>query len=682
MESGEIQIYPQVQKNAHAIQPEASSGDVDIAVEYPDAFGNGTHLQYAVISTGLKENIVLESYDGTHVFSFRLETGKLVPERTEGKWIRFVDPTTGAAVFTISESFAQDSYTGEYDDTARHITYDNYYTIEQEAEGVYLLQMVIDRAFLEDPKTVYPVTVDPTYTNASTAISGLYDANITDPQSYDNDFSGLYFTVRAGDQLAYIKNYGVQNYRHINPATIYDVRYQLCQVPQTAPACTISLDIPWNVHNIHTVTYDTLYNDIHNYSYDTKSLAAVETQDYTIYSFNITDAFRNWMQYVLGEGGYTYDVGFILRATSGARIFASTDHSAASNRPQVTVYYREGGTVEDGIYRIRSRRTSNVVSVFGSPASGTNVTTAANNHNAAQRWKIEQQSNGLYRIRSMANINCYLGLSSASDNNGINICLTTTPYSWRIIQNSNASYRIMPNVSYVRGMNIDFSEGIDHKNVILWKYEGGSNEQWYFDLNKDIFENPNSQGISYNGTLAANYANLYADWTDPSGELDTPGYLNIEANCTNFVSQCLVNGGMQQINNGGRESNSSWYYDTLLGQYAGSYTWGAADHFVLHWGHNPEGNGQQRAYKTIIYPTLQAAYEDWEYIFQELYLGDVLQTFTATQGVHHSMIVCYKTQTVIKFAQHTGSAPTRSLFIYLLEHSNDTYEGLILHNMT
>ena len=682
METDTLRILPVVQQNAAAALPESASEDADILIEYPDAFGEGAHLQYAPISTGLKENILLEAYTGQNVFAFRLYTGDLVPERTEGRWIRFVDPDDSHASFLIGESFAQDSYTGAYDDTARHVTYDNFYTITREAEGVYLLEMEIDRYFLESAETVYPVTIDPTYSDLSTMINGTYDANITKPQSYDNDFSGQYYVVRAGDQMAYIKNYGIENYKHIDPNMIIQAFYQVYQPTQDAPSCTISLDIPWNVHNIHTVTYDTLYNDIHNFGYDTKTLPALSSQ-WSNTSFNITDALRSWLQYSLGEGGYTYDVGFILRATSGARIFGAAENAGVSKQPVVMVSYRQGGTVEEGIYRIRSKRTSNMVSVAGTPGNGANVLTEESNHGASQRWKITQVNNGLYTIQSMANTNCYLGLSSTNDSNGVNICLSTTAYKWRIIKNGNGSYRIMPDLSFTRGVNIDYSGGVDQKNLLLWSYAGGSNEQWYFELAKTIYERDGGNaGISYSRSLASNYAIQYATWTDPEGKLDTPGYLKLGANCTNFVSQCLVNGGMETVNIGGRESNRSWYYDTLVGRYYSSYTWGAADHFVLHWGHDPSGNGQQRAYKTIIYPTIQMAFEDWDYIYQTLYLGDVLQTFNATQGVHHSMIVSKKTSsqvgTDIQYAQHTENK-TDSLHDYLTSNRYNTTEGLILH---
>lgn len=688
METDTLRILPVVKQNAAAALPESVSEDADILIEYPDAFGEGAHLQYAPIPTGLKENILLEAYTGQNVFAFRLYTGDLVPERTEGRWIRFVDPDDSHASFLIGESFAQDSYTGAYDDTTRHVTYDNFYTITREAEGVYLLEMEIDRDFLESAETVYPVTIDPTYSDLSTMINGTYDANITKPQSYDNDFSGQYYVVRAGDQMAYIKNYGIENYKHIDPNMIIQAFYQVYQPTQDAPSCTISLDIPWNVHNIHTVTYDTLYNDIHNFGYDTKTLPALSSQ-WSNTSFNITDALRSWLQYSLGEGGYTYDVGFILRATSGARIFGAAENAGVSKQPVVMVSYRQGGTVEEGIYRIRSRRTSNMVSVAGTPGNGANVLTEESNHGASQRWKITPVNNGLYTIRNMAGTNYYyLGLSSSTDSNGVNICLSTTAYKWRIIKNGNGSYRIMPDLSFTRGVNIDYSGGVDQKNLLLWSYAGGSNEQWYFDTQQLSYVNPNGtqETAKYNRDAAVNYAKQYAAWIDPNGKWDTPGYLKLEANCTNFVSQCLGKGGLS-AKLGDRASDSSWFYAQVMVNYAASYTWGAADHFVLHWGHDPSGNGQQRAYKTTFYYTLQEAYQNWTHILEIVQPGDVLQTYNAEQGVHHSMIITGVRVSTdhravdIEFAQHTGSAPIKSLHEYLSDGRDNLTEGLIIHEI-
>lgn len=61
-----------------------------------------------------------------------------------------------------------------------------------------------------------------------------------------------------------------------------------------------------------------------------------------------------------------------------------------------------------------------------------------------------------------------------------------------------------------------------------------------------------------------------------------------------------------------RTENGTWRYDTLLNKYYASYTWGGADNFAWHWGHDPNGVGQQRAYMTVIYPNAQAALDDYD----------------------------------------------------------------------
>ncbi|MED1803136.1 amidase domain-containing protein, partial [Brevibacillus porteri] len=49
--------------------------------------------------------------------------------------------------------------------------------------------------------------------------------------------------------------------------------------------------------------------------------------------------------------------------------------------------------------------------------------------------------------------------------------------------------------------------------------------------------------------------------------------------CTNYVSQALMAGGMIYYENGGKRDSTAWWYNSS----APSFTWGAAQNFYLHW---------------------------------------------------------------------------------------------------
>lgn len=158
--------------------------------------------------------------------------------------------------------------------------------------------------------------------------------------------------------------------------------------------------------------------------------------------------------------------------------------------------------------------------------------------------------------------------------------------------------------------------------------------------------------------------------------------------CTNFVSQCLHAGGMIYLGNIlTRTENGTWRYDTLSNKYYASYTWGGADNFAWHWGHDPNGVGQQRAYMTVIYPNAQAALDDYDnFVFPNFFDGDVVQTASST-GVSHTMIIHDQFEQTefynpdMYLAQHTNNRVEKSLYEMLTIYRNDPNTMFIFHRI-
>lgn len=478
-----------------------------------------------------------------------------------------------------------------------------------------------------------------------------------------------------------------QNYRNINPNRITYVCYNVTEAPSETPSTTISLDIPWSVHNIHTVSYSTLYNDIHTWGYDCQTIASSPDGIIRTYSFNITDAYKQWLNYALNDGGYTYDIGFVLRAVSGSKIFASVENAAISTRPNVMVYYTEDTSVSDGTYYIRNVNSGKYLDVAGADtADGTNVWQYEFNRSAAQHWKVQYLESGCYALIPGVSASTRLDADGASDVNNANIQIYSSNGSpaqrWRLIQNADGTYRIMPRFSDGRGMEVTGAGTANGINVVLYDYWGGNNQRWVLESTKTTYINSKADTSYYDRSAAVAYASQYACWQDSDQKLDTPGYIYFETgNCTNFVSQCLVAGGLVQIP-GSRTSDSSWYYLNRLS----SYTWAGAENFSRHLGRNNYGVGNQRVAETIVYNTVMDAYNDWSYLYMNAYNGDVLQIFNCDGIVHHSMLVYNDMVTTqynqfdIQYAQHTSNK-IDSLYRYLLENKNNTTEGLILHKI-
>ena len=80
-------------------------------MNYAGALGEGISLRYTPTLTGLKEDIILDSYTGRSSFSFRLRTEGLELCEISGNWY-LSDPESGETVIELGEIYIHDSYTG------------------------------------------------------------------------------------------------------------------------------------------------------------------------------------------------------------------------------------------------------------------------------------------------------------------------------------------------------------------------------------------------------------------------------------------------------------------------------------------------------------------------------------------------------------------------------------------
>lgn len=80
----------------------------------------------------------------------------------EENYIYLVDPLNGEGKAKISPIYVYDSYTGEKTEKNTHDTYNNKTIVKEiEKENSYLITIIVDKEFLNNPETVYPIVIDP-----------------------------------------------------------------------------------------------------------------------------------------------------------------------------------------------------------------------------------------------------------------------------------------------------------------------------------------------------------------------------------------------------------------------------------------------------------------------------------------------------------------------------------------
>jgi len=161
-------------------------------VTYNKVFGNGTSLVYTPTLSGVKEDIILQTYMGKSSFSFTLKTNGLAIVQTESD--TFLADFEGNKVASLGKVVITDR--------ANHTAYGSMTVAAKTEREEYTVTINAPVEFLTSSATVYPVTVDPTFVINETYESGLddygnaqYSTAIEDLCVYDGTSDPLYADI-------------------------------------------------------------------------------------------------------------------------------------------------------------------------------------------------------------------------------------------------------------------------------------------------------------------------------------------------------------------------------------------------------------------------------------------------------------------------------------------------------
>lgn len=441
---------------------------------YNNAFDDKTDISYALENSGIKESIIVDEPTGCSTYSFTISADGLVPDTESGKSITLLDETNGEPVFVIQPIYIIDSYIGEYIDGEEHITYDNYYDIELQDDGTYLLQMNLDEEFLNAESTIYPCIIDPSiwavdlYSNSSSYVQQSGGYGYVNNELSVGSFNG------SGEHISYVKANDVDKFRWIEPNRLISAEFRV-KAASTGytNACTINCyDSMVNIP-VTSVQYSQLASSLG----ELQSSTTFTTLG-TTYSFNVTNLFKQWIRYELGEGGKDPSYGFILKGATGAstpgRIFSST------SSPDSCFYltYEEGEEIDDGFYNIRNVSTGKYLRYN----NGGQLTLSSSPSTDACKWQAILQKNedrsltyGVYMLSPYNDLNVYMKGMATNDA----VTTNSSGNTFRIIRNADGTFRIMPaGESYARVSN---AIGANSNYASIQEYSNISSMKWTFE---------------------------------------------------------------------------------------------------------------------------------------------------------------------------------------------------------
>ena len=182
-----ITMKPLADKIGRSLSPAVKTADDTVV--YSDVFDSSTNIEYTYTYGGVKENIVLESYNGKNSFDYEITTGGL--SLYEDKGTLLLADESGDVKATLGEviAFSADN---------KNNTFGKYKVEELEKNNRYKVTMIVDRAYLTDPDTKYPVKIDPTVNSTS------YNMSIQDLQVFKGK-DGKGTSERSSGYDSYLK---------------------------------------------------------------------------------------------------------------------------------------------------------------------------------------------------------------------------------------------------------------------------------------------------------------------------------------------------------------------------------------------------------------------------------------------------------------------------------------------
>lgn len=451
----------------------------EYAVQYDNVFAKGISLQYLSVYGGFKENIIINEKNGISEFSYNLNIPGYKAELTDGgKTVTVYNKENSEKSYVFGKPFAQDA-NGKLTDECN-------YKLTHVFGDRYILTLCADKDFLNDADTAYPVTVDPPL---EVSRGSVEDASISNAP-YDNTSANLYVGLdpTLGNCSIYSRCNFLWYFRHLRPEDITDAYFN------TAASY---ISIPMNL-NLYDSNLGLNYNSniisehIDGAQGDYISSVHLNADNYDC-NFDITVLMQKWLKHYLQEdGGKDPGCGFIIKSTNTTSDNIAILYSADSSHqlyPYFTITYEEQNTITEGYYYIKNQQYESHL-LYEEEIFGADVCSGEIQHGMYARWyiKLDQTTSygeKFYTITPNNSDELYM-CSNAVDPyaNNSNIAIGYINQKWRIIQNADGSYRIMPSNTTMQcittnTINLDDNDTTnDIANTYTYEYYGWPSMKW------------------------------------------------------------------------------------------------------------------------------------------------------------------------------------------------------------
>jgi len=486
-EQGDIRMTPKDARNSLSSKVDEGNNEY---VLYEDVFDKGVDIRYTAINEGVKEDIILEAYNGDNTFEYIVEAEGLTPVRNEGKTVEFIDGDMQTA-YTLGEIVMFDS--AEVPATNGN----NSYTVEKLKDGKYLVTLVIDEEFLTDENTVYPVVVDPTV-GEDTAV------NCFEHETYafgEDEGEGIQLFSYIGvseteyEFITYMQLTDMSEFVDINPSNVNSASFTIYSNNAT-PSYNVEL---FACNFDDEVAVDELTQSYIQYAIDNKRFTNTQTITNSL-TVDISDYFVDWLtvktKSYKWEDTLSAEDGFFIKA-------AGSDYSSYPLKqlymqyvnddilaPSITVNYTEDVSLDTGYYYIQSgyyyddaryltATDDDGVVIYDYTGAANQIWYVAKNN----EYNGDPDLIGRYRIYSVSGME-YINSSLESvglDNTFSEGMLYNTGFTYKILDQSNGYKRIISSADgYKKTLGVKWYLKDNNSPIVLQDVKGLDNQRWKF----------------------------------------------------------------------------------------------------------------------------------------------------------------------------------------------------------
>ena len=269
----------------------------------------GVDLEYALFSNNVKESILVNAPGEKYEYAFKLALTGLIPKLIENGSILFCDEKDGEIVYSIPAPYMFDEK-GAYSE-------DVWYTLENVEEGVYSLIVSASPEWINDSERVFPVVIDPTFTETSGTCDTFFSR--IDETAKSTNYGGWSVMWLNNYETPFIKSTDMP----VLPSGATVTNAQLFVSYYYYSGVTGSMTVSAHRANLSWSEYDDTWNTMsQNGLVTTLGLAVTPLDTEVLYTsstypqwvgFNITSAVQSWYN----PGSLFSNNGIGLKRVSG-----------------------------------------------------------------------------------------------------------------------------------------------------------------------------------------------------------------------------------------------------------------------------------------------------------------------------------------------------------------------------